>query len=313
MAASQDADVSSAATRASGLFVAARRIVQEPTGELTRRCLAAALLGRGIDHRDEDRELLLSLLSPQYPVELQAAAVAALVAGADDGLPAELLSQWKSTEPATHAVIVNALLSREGWSRALLDAVAEQSIHPGELDASSRARLVDHSDAEIKQRATELFRPAATRNDVLVQFESTRSLKGDPSKGAEVFKKTCAVCHKLHDQGNDIGARLAALQDKSTDNLMLSILDPNRGVEGKFLNYAAATRDGRTWSGMIVEETSTSITLARADGKRDVLLRIDIEALASTGKSFMPEGLEKELTPQSLADVIAFIQAERVP
>jgi putative heme-binding domain-containing protein len=89
---------------------------------------------------------------------------------------------------------------------------------------------------------------------------------------------------------------------------MIAVLDPNQGVEGKYLSYAAVTKDGRTFSGMIVEETATSITLARPDGKREVLLRIDIEQLASSGKSFMPEGLEKDLSPQDLADVIAFVQ-----
>jgi uncharacterized membrane-anchored protein YjiN (DUF445 family) len=76
---------------------------------------------------------------------------------------------------------------------------------------------------------------------------------------------------------------------------------------------AAAMKDGRTFSGMIVEQTATSISLARPDGKRETLLRIDIDELSSTGKSFMPEGLEKDLTPQDVADVVAFLQAPSVP
>jgi hypothetical protein len=59
---------------------------------------------------------------------------------------------------------------------------------------------------------------------------------------------------------------------------------------------------------MIVEETATSLTLALADGKRETLLRVDLEELASGGKSFMPEGLEKDLSVEQLADVIAFVQ-----
>ena len=38
------------------------------------------------------------------------------------------------------------------------------------------------------------------------------------------------------------------------------------------------------------------------------MLRSNIESLTSSGKSLMPEGLEKELTPQQLADVIAFVR-----
>ena len=48
-----------------------------------------------------------------------------------------------------------------------------------------------------------------------------------------------------------------------------------------------------TFTRMIIDETATSLTLARIDGKKDTVLRVDIEELKSTGKSFMPEGLEQ--------------------
>ena len=55
-------------------------------------------------------------------------------------------------------------------------------------------------------------------------------------------------------------------------------------------------------------ETSTSITLISADGKSHQLLRNELEELASTGKSLMPEGLERDLTPQDIADVIEYVR-----
>jgi hypothetical protein len=64
---------------------------------------------------------------------------------------------------------------------------------------------------------------------------------------------------------------------------------------------------------MIVDETSTNITLAKADGTRDVTLRVDIEELAASGKSFMPAGREQDLSPQDTADVISFVQAAEPP
>lgn len=298
-----------AAANTGPLFAAARRIAANAQEPVSKRCLATSILGRGVDLQEEDRELLISLLSPQQPVEIQTSSISALAAAGDDNLPDILLEPWKSMEPAAHSAIVNVLLSRDSWTQRLIDALANQSIHAAELDASSRARLVDHPVTEIKRKAVELFQPAAGRKEVLAQYDPARTLKGNSEHGAEVFKKTCSACHRLNDVGNDVGARLSALTNKSVDNLMIAVLDPNQGVEGKYLSYVAATKDGRTFSGMIVEETATSITLARPDGKRDVLLRIDIEQLASSGKSFMPEGLEKDLSAQDLADVIAFVQS----
>jgi hypothetical protein len=51
------------------------------------------------------------------------------------------------------------------------------------------------------------------------------------------------------------------------------------------------------------------VTLRRQDGKDDVLLRSDIDAMTTSGQSLMPEGLEKDLTPRDLADLIAYINS----
>ena len=62
-------------------------------------------------------------------------------------------------------------------------------------------------------------------------------------------------------------------------------------------------------SGMIASETATSITLRRAENATDTLQRSEIEELRSTRQSLMPEGLEKQLDPQAVADVIAYLLA----
>jgi putative heme-binding domain-containing protein len=76
------------------------------------------------------------------------------------------------------------------------------------------------------------------------------------------------------------------------------------------VTYSVTTKDGRVLSGMIAAETATSLTLKRAENQQDVVLRIDIEELKSTGQSLMPEGLEKQLDKQQLADVIEFIMSQ---
>ena len=50
------------------------------------------------------------------------------------------------------------------------------------------------------------------------------------------------------------------------------------------------------------------MTLKRAEGATDVVPRSQIEAIASTGQSLMPEGLEKGLEPQDFADLIAYLE-----
>ena len=61
---------------------------------------------------------------------------------------------------------------------------------------------------------------------------------------------------------------------------------------------------------MLASETATSLTVLSADGKKHELLRREIEELTSTGKSLMPEGLERDLNPQDVADLLAYLQRQ---
>jgi mono/diheme cytochrome c family protein len=50
------------------------------------------------------------------------------------------------------------------------------------------------------------------------------------------------------------------------------------------------------------------VTLRRADNATDTILRIDIDQIRSTGMSLMPEGMEKQLDKQAIADLIEYLK-----
>ena len=91
--------------------------------------------------------------------------------------------------------------------------------------------------------------------------------------------------------------------------LLTEMLDPNRNVDTRYLEYVASTRAGRTVTGVLAAETATSITLRGQEGREEVLPRAELESLQSSGRSLMPEGLEQFLSKQDLADLIAFLTA----
>ncbi len=132
-------------------------------------------------------------------------------------------------------------------------------------------------------------------------------MKGNPAAGAAIFKKQCISCHRLGKEGVEVGPDLASLNDRSPESLLIAILDPNRAFETKYVSFSVATVDGRVLNGIIASESATAVTLRRQDGKDDLLLRSDIQEMAATGLSLMPEGLEKVLKPGDLADLIAYL------
>ncbi len=132
-------------------------------------------------------------------------------------------------------------------------------------------------------------------------------------RGLAVYKKLCASCHRLGDVGVAVGPDLATMADRSPETILTAVLDPNRAVEARYQNYSALLTDGRTLTGMLASESGGSITLLATEGKKHEIARADIERLESSGKSLMPEEIEKDLSPQDLADVIAYLGQHRAP
>ncbi len=133
-------------------------------------------------------------------------------------------------------------------------------------------------------------------------------MEGDAEAGAAVFNKRCSVCHRLRGVGHEVGPNLASLTDYSPPALLTALLDPNRAVEAKYLDYLAITAGGQSYTGMLANETGNSVTLLGQEGKQQTILRSELEALQATGKSLMPEGLEKDVTPEDMANVIAYLR-----
>jgi putative membrane-bound dehydrogenase-like protein len=298
-------------TKIKDVFRAARAVAADPKASIGEKALAIRVLGREPSQKEEDRKRLGALLVPQVEEDLQMAAAQSLGKLFDPETGGQLLKPWKSYSPALRAQVLGIVLSRLEWTRIFMDALEKKQVLPTELDAIRRQQLLQHKDTEVRQRAEKLLAAASNpdRNKVVMQYVLSVPPKGDAELGKKIFTKNCAACHQLGGIGQQVGPDLASVPDKSLEGLVTAILDPNRVVEARYVNYLATTKTGLTLSGVLFGETTTSITLVAADGKKHELLRRDLEELASTGKSPMPEGLEKEIAPKDMADLIEFLRA----
>jgi len=290
------------------LWQAAHRLVADDSSAAADRLGAVQLLGHAAKRNSADRDLLLGLLRPQVSGEIQQGAVSVLGKIADPKVPDMLVRDWKAHSPQVRGAILDALLSRPAWTSSLLRALEDGRVPPAEIDPARRQRLLGRRDRALLARAEAVFaHQAKPRQAVVDAYRSALALKGDRKSGSAVFKKICASCHRLGNEGVEVGPDLASLSDKSPEALLIAVLDPNRAFETKYANFSVATVDGRVLSGLIASESATAVTLRRQDGKEDVLLRSQIDLLSAAGQSLMPEGLEKDLKPQDLADLIALL------
>jgi putative membrane-bound dehydrogenase-like protein len=252
-------------------------------------------------------------LDPRQPQTLQLAAVRAMRTATEAEVAPLLLKRWGTYTPLVRGEVAATLSARPAWAVALLDAVEKGTVPRNQIDSARQAVLKNHRNPAISLRAEDLFQATtpAARQTVIDRYKPAVGKPGSAEKGKEVFRRECAGCHLAGNVGQIVGPAVATFRDKSPEELLVAILDPNREVDPRYLNYTVNLADGRTTSGVIAGESPTAITLRRAEGAIESVLRSQIDELKSTGLSLMPEGFEGKVTPAEMADLIAFLKGPR--
>jgi putative heme-binding domain-containing protein len=221
-----------------------------------------------------------------------------------------LLRNWKSHTPPIRREITEAMLRQPDRILLFLKEIEAGNVKPGDVDAIRTRQLVNHSRAEIRDRARKLLRAnlPAERQQVLEQYKTALTMASNAERGKAVFQKNCATCHRVANIGVDVAPDIADTRTKTADQLLLDILNPNQAIDNNYVNYVITTKSGKVLTGIIAVETASSITLRRAENQTDVVLRQDIDEIQSTGVSLMPDGLEKTIRVQEMADLLNFLK-----
>jgi putative membrane-bound dehydrogenase-like protein len=259
------------------------------------------------------KDTLAALLDPKQPQEIQRAAIAATGSFTAPETAPMLLAHWRAQTPSIRAEVVLAMLGGRARVMPLLQAIERGDIPANQIPFARRGLLLRSSDAQVKELATKIFSDSTpgARKEAIAKYQPALSMKGDAERGKKVFETVCATCHRAGDIGKDVGPNLATIRGWNPDQVLINVLDPNREVAPNFMAYTVETKDGRTLFGLIAEEGAASLTLKRADGITDTILRSDIANISGTGLSLMPEGVEALVSIKQMADLIAFLLPAR--
>jgi putative heme-binding domain-containing protein len=305
-----DVLTSEATDRLQKLAAECMKVAEDANADVATREICIRVVGSTPQPKSSHIKTLVGFLSAENDTKLQLAAIDALAERNQPEVADVLLDAWRTFTPALRARTLDVLLSRKQWVAALLAAVEAHTVTASEIDAPHRSRLTEYPDEDLRRKAAASFSQggSAARAAVVERYQPLiANSKGDANHGRSVFEKNCAVCHKVHDVGTQVGPDIAARQDKSNEGLLREILDPNRAVDQRFAEYVAVTADGVVKNGILVDETSGSITLRGQQGQESHLLRSELDSLSSSGKSLMPEGFENQITPEQMADLLAFL------
>lgn len=278
-------------------------------GDLTPAQRAEAIRTLALGSYADGSDLYPGLLTNQQPQEVQLATLTTLSRFGDDAIADLLIKVWPTLGPRVRGAATDLVFARPVWLKKLLAAMEGGAIPLTDVEPARIRLLEKHPDETVRIASAPLAAKlkVGKRQDVLAAYKSVTTLAGDAAKGKPIFQKICATCHKVEGFGHELGPNLATFKARGAEALLLNILDPNSEVNPQYLNYVCELDDGRVLSGMIASETATSVVLRRAENATDTILRGTIAELRSTGQSLMPEGMEKDIPPQSMADLIAYL------
>jgi putative heme-binding domain-containing protein len=251
---------------------------------------------------------LEKFLPLQDSPDLQTAAIEALSSFDQPSIASTLLASWKNYSPEVRQKVLTALLSERERMKALMKALEEGQVERTMADPAMQAKLYDHPDKDVVERARQFFKQeAGEREAAVASYRDALNLTGDVNRGRDVYGSTCAKCHSPQQGRPRIGADLSGINNKTKEELLNSIMNPSASIEPRFTNYIITTKDGRIHDGILGNETPGAITLRNADGDVTILRR-NIAEIRASSISLMPDGMEKSLSKQQVADLIAYLR-----
>jgi putative heme-binding domain-containing protein len=294
-----------------------RQTLADPRGEVALRLAALAALLAAAD--PQALATALEVLRTNPSPELAAGVLGLLSRAAQPELAQELLRIYPALPSSLQPRVIELLTQRPSWGQAVVQALAAGQLPAAALNVNQVQRLLATGDAALREALQRHWGTVRTTRDpqrervVADMRRLLRLSSGDPLRGREVFRRVCAQCHRLFGEGQDVGPDLTLNGRGSLDQLVSNVFDPSLVIGTAYQARTVLTTDGRILTGLLVEDSPQRVVLKLQGGKLETIPRDEIDQLRTSELSLMPEGLEKQLAPQEIADLFALLLLERPP
>ncbi|QDU62375.1 Cytochrome c [Planctomycetes bacterium Pan216] len=259
--------------------------------------------------------ILLELLESEKSSKLRQSVLTSLRRYQDPRIPGRLVELVATKEGAPRDEALSILVSRPEWGKELIAAVETGSVKPSSVAVSHLLQLKGFGDSSIDEAVTKHWgKLTPSSEEKNARVKEVRTLlakaidKGDRTSGRHLFKENCAKCHTLFQDRGQVGPNLTGYERGNFDFMIPAVIDPSLAIREEFTSYKVVTSDGQVLAGVVVEDTPASITLSTPEGTRVVLPREDIDEIAASSVSIMPEGLLDKMSDQQILDLFAYLQ-----
>ncbi|MBI3880500.1 MAG: c-type cytochrome [Verrucomicrobia bacterium] len=293
-----------------------KHIALDGQAELSARKAALQSL---IENKPPDlRQICEQLLGTRF---LNAVAVRGLAQFDDPAIGDKLAKSYRNFHPTERAPVMDTLVSRPVFAKALLNEVGAGKIPRADVTAFHARQIRSFNDAALNTQLTkawgELREPAADKRALIAKLKSQLTpatlAQADKSNGRVLFTTLCANCHRLYGSGGEVGPDLTGAGRDNLDYLLDNVADPSAVVSADFRMTVVELKDGRVLNAIIAAKTDRTLTLKTMTELLTVE-RTEVVKQQESALSIMPEGLLEALTPEQQRDLIAYLmQKSQVP
>lgn len=150
------------------------------------------------------------------------------------------------------------------------------------------------------------------RQEIIKRYTPALAVAGSVDQGRLVFANNCSACHQVGGKaGTPYGPDLGTIRNRRPESIMRDILNPNQSIADGYDIWSLELASGETIQGLIATETPSALTIRNYGGQETVIARQDIKSLKALGMSVMPAGLESQITPAAMADLLTFLKEGR--
>jgi putative membrane-bound dehydrogenase-like protein len=245
---------------------------------------------------------------------LNVIAVRGLALFDDPEIGQKLAGSYRKFGPAERPTVIDTLVSRPSFAKALLKDMAAGKIPRADLTAFHARQINAFKDEALSKQLVEVWgelrESAADKKELIEkvkkQLTPATLAKANLSQGRMLFTAICGACHSMYGQGGKIGPDLTGSGRANLDYLLENIADPSGVVSADFRMSLLTHKDGRVLSGVVTESNARTLTL-RTMTETLTLDRADIVKQETSPLSMMPEGLLLAFQPDQVRDLIAYL------
>ncbi|MCK5440498.1 MAG: c-type cytochrome [Maribacter sp.] len=239
-------------------------------------------------------------------------------------------SWWWSTRPDTHGPYYKGITwEGSGIIKEFLVDVWENTNTNGKdffSDLNARHRMgiiqfggdepgveVADSEAQVDLEKIKNKKGQIGKSSIEDIMLAMAKIKGDAELGEKLFtQQGCVACHSIKKEELMKGPFMGQIGSiMNREQIAESILKPNASISQGFASVLIGTKDGKSYSGFVSEESAEKLIIRNIVGQVSTLKIEDIEKREELENSMMPAGLANSLSFEEFASLITFLHQQK--